>query len=225
MLTRKKIAVVTGAHGSIGSALVTRLKKEGIKCISIDKDIYFPYYTPFDFSNEKDPEFCATYIWENFDKVDYLFNVAGIGIYKSIKRLSIDEWLDSVAINMTAPFILIKKLLPLLRKSSKPLVLNIGSGMGIFPTEKRSAYCASKFGLRGLSLSLSKEIKDVDISLLTLGSVMNNFGTDGIEARQKKAKKGKRYLEVYQVVDKIMEIVQSNKRKAEYILYPEGYEQ
>jgi short-subunit dehydrogenase len=98
------------------------------------------------------------------------------------------------------------------------LIFNVGSDMGINPTENRTAYCSSKFGLRGLSLCLNKELKK-DVCLLTLGSVMDNFGTGGIKKRKELASKGKKYLKVSQVINKILEVVDSNEREAEYKLY------
>lgn len=203
-----KIAVVTGVKGGLGSVLVKELEKEGMTCISIDKE-------ECDFTNTKDIEKIVEEINFKFKKIDFLFNIAGIGIYKNISDLSIDEWNDSLSVNLTAPFILIKGLLP-------EVVINFGSGMGITPTAGRAAYCSSKFGLRGLSLSLSKELKNmnIDVVLLTLGSIMTNFGTGGIDVRKKFEEKGKKYLYPMEIIKKVIDIVKSENRKEEYMIYP-----
>jgi len=103
--------------------------------------------------------------------------------------------------------------------------LNFGSGMGKIPTAERVAYCTSKFGLRGLSLSLTKEFRkeNIDISLLTLGSCMTNFGTGGIVFRKEQQQNGKKYLTPEEVTKKVISITTSDKKKREYVLYPEGY--
>ena len=71
-----------------------------------------------------------------------------------------------------------------------------------------------------MTLSLADEIKDVDICLLTLGSVMDNFGTGGINKRKELEKQGKKYLKVEDVVKKIMTITKSKIRQKEYQYYP-----
>lgn len=217
-----KIAVVTGAHGGIGSVLVEKLKSEGVKCACIDRHREFDGDYECDLASADQVEQVAGEIISNFGEVDFLINMAGVGIYKEIKDLDPDEWQLSLDINLTAPYLLIKYLLPALKKSKKALVFNVGSKMGILPWEGRTAYCSSKFGLRGLSLSLSKELakEGVDVSLLTLGSVMTNFGTGGIAKRKALQEKGKKYLRPEQVADKMIKIIKSDYRKEEYILNP-----
>src|SRR3989344_7432712 len=123
MELRGKTAVITGAKGGLGSLLVRKLEDEGVVCISIDKE-------ECDFSSVKEVERLVEDLKLKFEKIDFLFNVAGVGIYKNISDLSIDEWLNSLTINLTAPFILIRGLLP-------ELVINFGSGMGVTPTPGR----------------------------------------------------------------------------------------
>lgn len=236
MNLKGKIAVVTGAGGGIGLVLVKRLEEEGVTCILVEKEKRFldellsflqGDRTLFecDLSIPKEVEKLGRQIASNYQKVDLLYNVAGIGIYKKIEDLSLGEWQDSLAINLTSIFILTKELLPLLKKSKRAMVLNVGSEMGVMPVGGRIAYCSSKFGLRGLTLSLAKEFKgrNIDFVLLTLGSVMTDFGTGGIAKRRVLEKKGKKYLQPQEVVEKVIEITRAEQRQPEYILYPPGY--
>lgn len=232
-----KLAVVTGVAGGIGSALTESLLEDGFKVIAVDrdsagysllkeklKDADVEFYDA-DFTDSEETEKIAQKISKDFPVIDALYNVAGIGIYKNLDELSLKEWQNSIKINLDAPFVFSKYLLKNLSASLSGLIFNIGSGMGVIPSENRSAYCMSKFGLRGLSLSLSKEFKNtnVDVVLLTLGSVMTGFGTGGIELRKKLAKNGKNYLEVSEVIAKIMEITKSSQKESEYVFYPENY--
>lgn len=233
-----KIAVITGAGGGLGNLLVKQLDKEGVTCILVEKEKSFfnelidlfegKSHTFFecDFANEKEVESLVDKISSKIDKVDMLFNLAGVGVYKDISGLSIDEWKKSLSVNLTAPFILIKGLLPRLNNSEDSLVVNFGSGMGVIPTAGRVAYCSSKFGLRGMSLTLSKEFEstNIDFCLMTLGSIMTNFGTGGLDVRKQFEKQGKKYLDPLEVVKKVIEIAKSEKRNDEYVIYPEGYE-
>lgn len=231
-----KIAIITGAGGGIGEALALSLRKAGVKCILVEREISLlnkfkdildnnMAIYECDLSKPEEIKNFTDKIISSYKGVDFLFNVAGIGIYKNITDLDVSEWINSIAVNLTAPFILIKELMPLLTFSGKAFVLNFGSGMGKIPMAGRVAYCSSKFGLRGMSLSLNKELKssNVDVSLLTLGSVMTNFGSGGIAHRKEMEKNGKKYLTTENVTDEVMKIVASDKKLPEYFLYPDGY--
>lgn len=238
MELKGKTAVITGAGGGLGSVLVKSLEKEGVICILVERKLDLldrlkdlldgEKATAFecDFSDSSNVERLVGEIVSKFEKIDYLFNVAGIGVYKNIEDLTLDEWRSSLNINLTSAFILSKGLLPLLEKGENSMVFNFGSGMGLIPTAGRVAYCASKFGLRGFSLSLSEEFKgrDIDFVHLALGSVMTDFGTGGIEVRKNLEKSGKHYLNPSKVIEKVIEITKSEDRQTEYVMYPEGYE-
>ncbi|KKU10084.1 MAG: Short-chain dehydrogenase/reductase SDR [Candidatus Woesebacteria bacterium GW2011_GWB1_45_5] len=234
-----KIAVITGAGGGIGSEIVKSLKSGGVRCVVIEKEKSLlegimdildgdqNYIFECDFSKPADVERLGEELSAKFPAIDFLFNIAGIGIYKNIEDLAIGEWEKSININLTAPFILTKKLIPSLKKSDDAVVVNIGSGMGVIPTPGRVAYCSTKFGLRGMSLTLAEEFKGKNISfvLMTLGSVMTNFGTGGLTLRKKLEEEGKKYLDPVDIAQKIIGIIKDKDRHAEYKIYPEGYEE
>jgi len=237
MNLKGKIAVVTGSGGGIGSETVKALKRDGVKLILVEKEKSLlegiidildgdeGNIFECDFGNPTDVGRLAKELSARVPVIDFLFNIAGLGIYKNIDDLTVDEWQKSVDINLTAPFVLIKELLPSLKKSDGAVVVNIGSGMGVIPTAGRVAYCSTKFGLRGMSLSLSKEFKDRNVSfvLMTLGSVMTSFGTGELASKKKLESEGKKYLDPCEVANKIIEIVKDENRDAEYEIYPEGY--
>ncbi|QQG42222.1 MAG: SDR family oxidoreductase [Candidatus Woesebacteria bacterium] len=234
-----KIAIVTGAGGGIGSALVKKLTEKGVFCIMVDMH-ESSNSNLVELARENKGEYFSVDLTDipaidkfyndvvaKYDKIDFLYNVAGTGIYKKIGDLTIEDWNLSIGLNLTAPFYLTKKLIPLLQKSDKPLVLNIGSGMGVFPTAGRSAYCASKFGLRGLTLSLAKEFKDdkIKFQLLTLGSVMTGFGDGGVDHKKDLQKTGKQYLTTESVSEKIVGATVDRNSPTEIEFYPEGYKE
>ncbi|MFC1625999.1 SDR family oxidoreductase [Patescibacteria group bacterium] len=234
-----KIAVVTGAGGGLGSVLVRALEKEGVTCLLIERKLDLlerfkdlldgerSFAFECDFAKSSQLDELVKEINLKFEKIDFLYNIAGVGIYKNIEELEISEWRDSLNINLTSAFILTKGLLPSLKRSEAGMVFNFGSGMGVKPKAGRVAYCASKFALRGMSLTLAEEFKGrgVDFIHLALGSVMTDFGTGGIQVRKSMEGIGKHYLETENVIKKVMEITKSEDREAEYILYPKGYEE
>lgn len=238
MNLKRRIAVVTGAGGGIGSEIVRLLKKEGVRTVLVEKEKSLlegimdildgdeSYIYECDFSKPAEVGRLSKELSEKFPKVDLLFNVAGIGIYKNLEDLSIEEWQKSIDINLIAPLIMTKGLLSSLENSEEAVVVNIGSGKGVIPAAGQVAYSSTKFGLRGMSLSLSREFegKNIDFVLMTLGSVMTNFGTGGMAQRKKFEEAGKKYLDPKVVARKMIDIVKSESREAEYKIYPEGYE-
>lgn len=239
MKLKGKIAVVTGAAGGIGSTIVKQLDKEQVVCILVERDEASVKsltsslqgknhrYFVCDFRDTSKILDLARKIKKTYKKIDLLINVAGIGIYKSIEDIGLSEWEDSLTINLTAPFLLTKELIPVLNKSESPLVINIGSGTGRMPFANRVAYCSSKYGLRGMTLTLAKEYegKKLKFCLITLGSVMTNFGSGGIEARKKKQREGKKYLTSEWVAKKLIEIIEDDKRETEVVLFPSNYKE
>ena len=207
---RNKTVLLIGASGGVGIALKNELENSGAKIIPISKSL------GFDLTKKEDLEKLITKVKSEYGQVDILINAAGIGTYKNLTDITLDEWDYLMALNLTAPFVLIKELLP------KSLVLTVGSGAGVIPMRGRSGYCASKFGLRGLMLSLAEEYKDKEpkFCLITLGSTLTNFGPLTLEQKLEKHKNGDAYFTTEWVAKKLIEIIENDNRETEIILYP-----
>lgn len=91
-----------------------------------------------------------------FETLDVLVNNAGIISQVPFAQLPFEEWERVVTTNLTGPFMVISKALPLLRKGSS--VINIGSRGAMAGIPLRGHYTASKAGLVGLTRSLCKEL-------------------------------------------------------------------
>lgn len=239
MNLKNKTVVITGASGGIGKALSEVLIREKSTLVTIARtkenliELKKKYgqdhkYYICDLSKREELLKLINELKKDLNHIDLLINLAGIGIYKSIEDVDQLEWDTSLATNVSAPFILVKELLPQLQKKSDSLVLNIGSGAGVIPMKNRSVYCATKFALRGLSLSLSEEFKGKSPSfcLITLGSTLTPFGIgNALTLKEKIAqnKKGSAYFTVEWVANKLVEIIKDNNRPAEVVLYPSDY--
>jgi len=241
MQLEDKNVVIIGATGGIGRALSFAFALEGANLVLVGRRVLilkalqkeikslgfkgriFIFKT--DISSEKEVRRLVRKVSSNFKNIDILVNAAGIGIYKKLEDLSFDEWRRSLSINLDSVFLVIKEFLPLLKKSQKSLVFSMGSGMGKIAVSKRSAYCASKFGLRGLMLSLAKEYKNTNVNfiLLTLGSVLTAFGPLTLEEKIKKNKKGKAYLDPVDLAKTIVAKIKNDTLKEEISIYPKNY--
>ncbi|MBN2100607.1 SDR family oxidoreductase [Candidatus Dojkabacteria bacterium] len=234
IFNQKKI-LITGASGGIGSVLAEKLAELGAELILIgrnkskleqmaDKHKGGQYYI-CDFTEPGAVEKLVKKISCENRTLDMLFNVAGVAVYKDVNEATIQDWEDSFDVNVTAPFILIKQFLDSLQKSERPIVINVGSGAGTMGMKGRSVYVATKFALRGLSLSLTEELKDngLKVVLITLGSTLTGLGPLTVEEKIKLSKEGRAYFTPEWVADKLIEIVSSENLKEEYVLYPTDF--
>lgn len=212
-----KNAVVIGATGGIGSELVQALSKNGYVVSSVSRSSGIIC----DLTDLNQIHNAIQQIKNNFKKIDLLVNAAGVATYQNLVDVKDQEIRNAFMVNVIAPTIFIRSLIPIMNHNES-LILNIGSGAGTIPMRGRSVYCASKFALRGLSLSLSEEYegKYPKFCLITLGSTLTNFGPMTLEDKNKEFKKGKAYFPVEWVINKLIEIVKDNKRANEITLFP-----
>jgi len=84
-------------------------------------------------------------------KVDTLVNNAGTQSIAPIDEMRIEDWNRLISVNLTAPFLIVQQLLPLMRNRGYGRVINISSAHGIVASPNKSPYVASKHGLVGLS--------------------------------------------------------------------------
>lgn len=212
----KKTAIVVGANGGIGTKLVEALAND-YEVISVARSGEFSC----DLTSYQEINKVIETIKIKVDKVDLLVNAAGVATYKQIVDITDDDLREAFMVNTIAPAIFIREMAPLM-KHDDSLILSLGSGAGVIPMRGRSIYCATKYALRGLSLSLNEEYKDKNphFCLITLGSTITNFGPMTAEEKQKAAEGGKAYFPVDWVVNKLVEIINDLERKDEIVLYP-----
>ena len=99
-------------------------------------------------------------------KLTVLVHSAGIAEVGTIKEMDFHLWQQTLAINLTSPFLLTQKCLPLLGKGAHIFFINSVSGHETFP--EWSAYSASKWGLRALADTLRKEVVGLGIKVTTI---------------------------------------------------------
>ena len=233
-----KTVCVVGATGGIGREVSTAFAKREANLILVARKMdslnvleneiksagKISKYT-CDVTDPRSIESLARKIAKDHKSIDVLLHLAGIGVYKNFSEISYEEWKASMDINVTSAFYIFQKLLPLLEKSEKAYVIASGSGMGKVALSGRSPYCASKFALRGLMQSLSKEYKKTNIHFvhLTLGSVLTSFGPLSLTHKKRKHKEGKGYLEPDWLANHIATKVEHDTLEDETPIYPRHY--
>ena len=111
-----------------------------------------------DLSRQKDVETLIEVTRAAFqDKVDILVNNAGIATFASIEETSPEEFDHIISVNLRAPYLLSRAILPLMKSQKDGLIVNISSVAGLDAWSGSSLYSMTKFALRGLTGSLLAE--------------------------------------------------------------------
>ncbi|HEY0315950.1 MAG TPA: SDR family NAD(P)-dependent oxidoreductase [Sphingomonas sp.] len=92
-------------------------------------------------------------------RVDVVVNAAGTTgpLSPPIGQFGVEAFDDVIATNLRAPFIVLSRLLPVMRAAKAGRIVNIGGNHGMRGRAGRSSYSASKWGLRGLTRSAARE--------------------------------------------------------------------
>jgi 3-oxoacyl-[acyl-carrier protein] reductase len=113
-----------------------------------------------------------------FGGLDVLVNNAGVGVFRSVAELSIEEWLQTVETNLHGVFYCSREALFRLGTRGGGYIVNIGSLAGAHAFAGGAAYNASKFGLTGFTEAMMQDVRseNVRVSYVMPGSVATGFG-------------------------------------------------
>ena len=155
--------VITGAGSGIGSALAQRLADRGDELVLIARSDARAAELTDTFPRAQllvadlaDPGTLNGIGRQVDGPVDTVLHVAGVVDLAPVERLRLAAWEEQVTVNLTAPAVLTRELLPHVR-AARGTVVFINSSAGLAASAEWSAYAASKFGLRALADSLRAE--------------------------------------------------------------------
>ena len=177
-----KTALITGASGGIGKALVLAFVKEGYfvfgqysknkkeieslqqQLKELNKADLFCAISG-DFSVKGEALRVANMAMSSFKHIDVLVNNAGVDLYKLLTDTTDEEWDKVFDINVKSAFIISKVVLKEMINRNSGKIINISSVWGINGASMESVYSASKFALVGLTKSLAKEVAGSKINV------------------------------------------------------------
>jgi meso-butanediol dehydrogenase / (S,S)-butanediol dehydrogenase / diacetyl reductase len=167
-MTKAEVAIVTGAAGGIGEAIVRKLGEQGIAVVGTGRDaaklealavrlggtMDFTYIA-IDVTATDAPATIVGHALKSFGALTYLVNNAGAGVWAPV-HLTTDAMMDEVIdISLKAPFRLCREVLPHMGKGCG--IVTIGSTFGIMGGLDGGIYCAVKSGLTGLTQTLAAQ--------------------------------------------------------------------
>ena len=177
-----KVALVTGAGRGIGKAVALSLAKLGCRVVlaartsvelekvklEIQNAKGVAIAVPTDLTRDEDIDKLVRESQREFGAVDILINNAGWGKRASVVRAKIEDWDQTLRVNLRAPMILAQKFLPAMIAKGEGAVINIGSVSGKSGEADGAAYSASKFGLIGFTESLFEEVREQGIKIAVI---------------------------------------------------------
>ncbi|MCM2318864.1 MAG: SDR family oxidoreductase [Pseudomonas sp.] len=150
-----KVALVTGGRSGIGRAVARRLRDEGARVFTVQRGADEEFNgIAADLTDPHAPQWIMAELIDQVGRLDVLVNNAGLMQQAAIEDTSLEDWLRTLAVNLTAPFLMIRAALPHLRKTRGSIV-NTGSIEGLGSNPGHAAYCASKAGLHGLTRAVA----------------------------------------------------------------------
>ncbi len=179
-----KCVLVTGSSSGIGYEITSKLLDLGAKVIGIARNhdksnLKNKNYTTynFDVSVHEKLEILLRQILKDHPQINCLISNAGYGAFGPLENFSTSQINNFMATNLTSHFVITKVLLPHFKRNKMGDIIFIGSEAGLLGAKNGNLYCAAKFGLKGFSESLSKDVanKNIRVSIVNPGMVRTNF--------------------------------------------------
>jgi len=150
-----KTVLITGGRSGIGLAAATRFREEGAHVITAQRKPDERHdHIITDLADPAAPQTLIDAVIARSGRLDILVNNAGVMMESSAEAMSPDRWMETLNINLTAPFLLIRAALPQ-RRDAGAAIVNTGSIEGLGANPGHAAYAASKAGLHGLTRAIA----------------------------------------------------------------------
>jgi len=163
-----QIAIVTGGGRGIGQQIALRLAQEGAHIVIASRkpaEMILEKYgkrikvIPTDITQEEQVVHMVKSTLEIDNRIDILVNNSGIaGPTKNVEDISLEEWEETMAVNLRGMFLCCKHVVPVMKKQNRGNIVNIASITGKRPLTQRSPYGTTKMGMIGFTRTLAVEL-------------------------------------------------------------------
>ncbi|MFD7656139.1 2,3-dihydro-2,3-dihydroxybenzoate dehydrogenase [Actinosynnema sp. NPDC059797] len=162
-----KVAIVTGAAGGIGSAVVHALRERGALVAAVDRDaaalarsVAGPGVEPFsaDVTDAKAVESAVDAVEHVLGPVEYLVNAAGVLRLGEARKTADADWHDTFAVNTTGVFFMSRAVVNRMTQRQRGAIVTVASNAAGTPRTDMSAYAASKAAATMFTTCLGLEV-------------------------------------------------------------------
>jgi D-threitol dehydrogenase (NAD+) len=162
-----KVAVVTGGASGIGAAIVDAYAAKGATVVVLDKAVDAAQHKVSeggaaaafgcDVTNEQSVVDAVSAVKAQFGQIDVLVNSAGIAVTDPAEQLTVEDWDKTMAINLRGAFLVSQQVGRIMLDQGSGAVISLASQAATIALPGHLAYCASKFGLVGMTKVLALE--------------------------------------------------------------------
>lgn len=188
---KEQVALITGASRGIGLAIARRLGSMGARIAMCGRDPAHleqsaamlrsegieVFSMPADVARAGDVLALVERTREKLGEIDILVNNAGVGIFRAAHELTEDEWDRVIDTNLKGVFLMSRAVAMEMIRRRAGHIINISSLAGKNTFAGGGVYCASKWGLLGLSASMAEDLRGhgIRVSAVCPGSVATEF--------------------------------------------------
>jgi NADP-dependent 3-hydroxy acid dehydrogenase YdfG len=177
-----KIAVITGVSKGIGLAVANALLQKqcvvyGLGRSNAEINHLDFHFVKTDVRHAEEVRNAIKQITSEQPRIDILINNAGLGYFGFLDDISDEQWHEMFQTNVDGVFYCCKAVLPHMKKNQFGHIINIASTAALEGMPQVSAYCATKWAVKGLSESLFREVRDYRIKVTCVypGSTKTDF--------------------------------------------------
>jgi D-threitol dehydrogenase (NAD+) len=162
-----KVAVVTGGASGIGAAIVDAYAVKGAIVVVLDKDVdpaqrkvsegTAAAAFSCDVTSEQSVVAAISAVSTEFSHIDVLVNSAGLAVTDAAEELTVDKWDLTMAVNLRGAFLITQQVGRIMLAQGSGTVISLASQAATVALPGHLAYCASKFGLVGMTKVLALE--------------------------------------------------------------------
>jgi short-subunit dehydrogenase len=229
MHLKDKYLLLTGASGGIGQAIARELDKTDVHLLLAGRNREKLESLQQSLSGDHQLIIADINTSEGRDaiveqcqqvKLKLFVNASGILDFQLYEQQDSQSIENMVTTNLLSPMLLCQRLIPTLKEHQEAAIINIGSIFGSIGHPGFTAYCASKFGLRGFTEALQRELADspIKVSYLAPRATKTDLNSSAVTALNEAL--GNTTDSPEQVASEVMHILSDN-QKQRYMGWPE----
>lgn len=226
--------LLTGAGGGIGSSLLTQLINKNARVTAITRNPnalnYFKEHAGYtdsqlsiiaaDITSDEGLAHIINKANALQHNINILINCAGSNEFSSLTKMTDFNIKQQLSTNLLSPILITKNLLPLLLKNKQAHIVNIGSSFDSIGYPGFSIYSASKFGLRGFTEALRRELVNTNIKVSLVSPRATNTKMNNSIVNQLNQELGNKSDEPDYVAQQIINAIEASKKEV-YLGWPE----